>query len=328
MGKRTTPPRSFNTIRQSQSEQRAKRKQKSRIVFLALCATLVLLAITVVVFLICSIADAIGSANPGGGNGNSKDIVYQQYTKTESGIAYGELILINKDNKYTFPSTATSALVNMRDAREELEREDLYSFSKSSQYRLNATALDAFHQMMIKYYDWSDGEGDIVVTTTYRTYEEQESLSNQSSTSARPGYSDHHSGYCIAIKAVSDTHWIYENCHKYGFIVRYPDDKTEQTGIEDYKECLRYVGVAHATYMKENNLCLEEYVALLAKNHKFGGDHLSVEGADGDKYEIYYVPLSDDEITTVDVPSNYAYTISGDNNGGFIVTVNLDDPIE
>lgn len=327
MGKRATPPRSFNTIRQSQCEQRAKRKQKSRVVFLALCATLILLVIALTVFLICSIADAIGSSAPGG-NGNSKDIVYQQYTKTESGIAYGELILINKDHKYSFPSTATSALVNMRDEREELENEEHYSFSKSSQYLLNKNALDAFHEMVSKYYTWSEGEDDIVVTTTYRTYEEQERLSNQSSSSPRPGHSDHHSGYCIALKALSDSHWIYENCHKYGFVVRYPDDKSEETGVEDYKECLRYVGVAHATYMKENDLCLEEYVELLSKDHQYGESHLSVEGADGDRYEIYYVPLSDDEITTVDVPSNYAYTISGDNDGGFIVTVNLDDPIE
>ena len=42
-------------------------------------------------------------------------------------------------------------------------------------------------------------------------------------------------------------------------------------------------------------------------------------------YEIYYVPMTGDS-TTVSVPKNYKYTISGDNVGGFIVTVDLNSP--
>lgn len=325
MGKRNTPPRSFNTIRHTQCEQRAKRKRKSRFVFLALCASLILLALVGLITAICAITDAIASAPPA--NNNSRDVIYRQFTKTESGIEYGELILINKDHKYAFPSTATSALVNMREELAKLEDKNIYAFSKSSKYLLNKTALDAFHAMMITYSEWSEGEDDVIVTTTYRTFEEQESLSNVSSTSQRAGHSDHHSGYCIALKALSDSHWIYQNCHKFGFVVRYPDGKSDVTGVKDYKECLRYVGVAHATYMKEHGLCLEEYVKLLSE-HPFDGEHLAVEGADGNSYEIYYVSLSGKELTTVDVPSNYSYTLSGNNSDGFIVTVNLDDPIE
>ena len=236
------------------------------------------------------------------------------------------MILINKEHKYSFPTAATSALVDMREALSELENDDIYYFTKSGQYLLHEDAVDAFHEMMIDYDEWSDGEGDVGVSTTYRSKKEQETLSNQSSSNARPGYSDHHSGYCIALKKLSQSHWIYKNCHKYGFVIRYPEGKEDITGIEDYQECLRYVGVAHATYMKENDLCLEEYVELLAKEHIYGEEHLVVDGADGNKYEIYYVPLSDKDFTTIDVPDNYSFTLSGDNDGGFIVTVNLDDP--
>ena len=325
MGKRTTPPRSFNTIRQTQCDRRAERQRKRRVVLLALCVTVVLLAVAGIATLVCMIVDGVASSNPGGNN-NSSDIVYSQHTKTESGLEYGALILINKDHKYSFPSTATAELVDMREERSKLDNEEIYYFTKSGQYLLNKNAVEAFHEMMIAYDEWSDGEGDVGVSTTYRSKKDQETLSNQSSSNARPGYSDHHSGYCIAIKKLSDSHWIYQNCHKYGFVVRYPDDKSDVTGIDDYKECLRYVGVAHATYMKENDLCLEEYVELLAEDHVFGEEHLSVEGADGNDYEIYYVPLSDGEVTTVDVPDNYSYTFSGDNDSGFIITVNLSDP--
>ena len=50
--------------------------------------------------------------------------------------------------------------------------------------------------------------------------------------------------------------------HKYGFIVRYPDDKEQYTLIAPESWHLRYVGKELATYLYENNLCLEEYYAL------------------------------------------------------------------
>ena len=51
------------------------------------------------------------------------------------------------------------------------------------------------------------------------------------------------------------------NAHKYGFILRYPDDKQEITGIIFEPWHFRYVGVEHATIMTDQNLCLEEYLA-------------------------------------------------------------------
>ena len=78
--------------------------------------------------------------------------------------------------------------------------------------------------------------------------------------------------------------------------------------------------------MTEHSLCLEEYVELLRTQYT-GSNHLSVKDASGESYEVYYVPASANELTTIQVPENYAYTVSGDNIGGFIVTVCLDRPI-
>jgi hypothetical protein len=118
--------------------------------------------------------------------------------------------------------------------------------------------------------------------------------------------------------------WIYENAHKYGFIVRYPESKSDQTGVSGYEHCFRYVGVPHATYITQSNLCLEEYVELLKNNYT--STHLAIKGADGNSYEVYYVPAGSGDITTISVPSNYEYTVSGDNVSGFIVTVHLNEP--
>ena len=46
---------------------------------------------------------------------------------------------------------------------------------------------------------------------------------------------------------------------------------------------------------------------------------LSIRGADGNKYEVYYVAV--DGSATVKYPTNYAYTVSGTNEGGVVVTI-------
>lgn len=56
--------------------------------------------------------------------------------------------------------------------------------------------------------------------------------------------------------------WLQEHCAEYGFIVRYPDGKTDVTGVEYEPWHLRYVG-ASAPYIMENDLCLEEFLAQL-----------------------------------------------------------------
>lgn len=54
--------------------------------------------------------------------------------------------------------------------------------------------------------------------------------------------------------------WLTENAHNYGFVLRYPEDKTEITGMIYQPWHWRYVGIEAATEMKSENLCLEEYL--------------------------------------------------------------------
>ncbi len=60
--------------------------------------------------------------------------------------------------------------------------------------------------------------------------------------------------------ATDEYKWLVNNAHKYGFILRYPEDKTEITGIIYQPWHWRYVGIDVANEMKSNNLCLEEYL--------------------------------------------------------------------
>jgi D-alanyl-D-alanine carboxypeptidase len=118
--------------------------------------------------------------------------------------------------------------------------------------------------------------------------------------------------------------WILENCGKYGFIQRYPADKSEYTGTHCITYHFRYVGIVHASYMYEHNMCLEEYLQEL-KNHTYDNSPIIYQ-INNRNYEIYYEMAAPDSITQLHIPDGYdssRYRISGNNVDGFIVTVAL-----
>ena len=84
---------------------------------------------------------------------------------------------------------------------------------------------------------------------------------------ALPGYSEHESGLAVDINAdgIHSTgeevySWLSENADQYGFIQRYPEDKTEITGIAYEPWHYRYVGEKAAAEIKKQGICLEEYL--------------------------------------------------------------------
>lgn len=79
---------------------------------------------------------------------------------------------------------------------------------------------------------------------------------------AVPGYSEHQLGFAVDINgATYDVYlWLQENSYKYGFIFRYPGNKTEITGTAEEVWHYRYVGVEAAAEIYEQGICLEEYL--------------------------------------------------------------------
>lgn len=114
--------------------------------------------------------------------------------------------------------------------------------------------------------------------------------------------------------------WIYENAHKYGFIIRYPNGCKDHTGFDSNARIhLRYIGVEHATYIHENGCCLDKYLETLRANYTYNNP-LVINSADGKTYEVYYIAYTGNP-TNVPVPEGKTHYISGDNMNGFIVTV-------
>ena len=92
---------------------------------------------------------------------------------------------------------------------------------------------------------------------------------------AVPGTSEHETGLAVDIVASSyqvlnkrqektaEQQWLMEHCWEYGFILRYPSEKIEITGIGYEPWHYRYVGRETAPAIRESGLCLEEYITAL-----------------------------------------------------------------
>lgn len=126
----------------------------------------------------------------------------------------------------------------------------------------------------------------LTVTSCYRSYDyqqflydyrvsvyaylgEEEAKKKAATIVAIPGQSEHQSGLAVDIHTLSSAdevfentfefQWLKENAWKFGFILRYPKDKTHITGIIYEPWHYRYVGRYHAFKIYESGLTLEEY---------------------------------------------------------------------
>ena len=257
--------------------------------------------------------------------------VYENVSVSNEDVHAGDLILVNTDTAYVEENP--TEIVSIYD-----HKTDNYHVS-GTETSLRQPALDALNQMLDAFYV-ATGHQDMIVISGYRTTQQQQELydadlaetGEQTSTRvALPGHSEHESGYALDFSLYTDGvqydydgtgeyAWINENCAHYGYVLRYAEDKQETTGIQAEPWHYRYVGQPHATYMMENNVCLEEYLTLL-KNYT-ADEPLSITNWDGEIYQVYYVAAdTSTDSTYVMVPPDAKYTISGNNSDGFIVTV-------
>lgn len=121
---------------------------------------------------------------------------------------------------------------------------------------------------------------DLSVNSSYRSYQDQEEVYNTyyelygqnyvDNYVAVSGYSEHHTGLALDVKSLNSNifanseeyQWMKENSYKYGFILRYPDDKKDITGCNGEAWHYRYVGLEIAKYIYENDITFDEYYAM------------------------------------------------------------------
>lgn len=125
---------------------------------------------------------------------------------------------------------------------------------------------------------------NIYISSGYRSFDYQKGLYQHyinkggteyaDITSARAGHSEHQSGFAFDLNSVdssftatSEGKWVNDNAHLYGYIIRYPKDKTHETGYKYESWHLRYVGkyLADKLYNNGNWITMEAYFGLESK---------------------------------------------------------------
>ncbi len=146
--------------------------------------------------------------------------------------------------------------------------------------RGNRVALEHLDQMCHAYHEVTGYGVKVSQTGAYRNYATQDRFWNRRDKSINPprvvpgNASEHRTGLGFDVWVLDgekyDYKWLHAHCHEYGFILRYPSDKTKITGVTYEQWHFRYVGVEAATEMHNLKMCLEEYV-----KYKNGGEYPS-----------------------------------------------------
>lgn len=147
-----------------------------------------------------------------------------------------------------------------------------------------------------KMFDGAKSEGYVLkVVSAYRSYERQEAIYNNNirkkgkestdAVSATPGCSEHQTGLCADVSSDSvgctieqdfgdspEGKWLAQNSYKYGFIIRYPEGKSDITGYSYEPWHIRYVGNNLAKYLYDKNITLEEYYKTTTVDNKVPED--------------------------------------------------------
>lgn len=157
---------------------------------------------------------------------------------------------------YLFDARAAAELQAMLDAA-RAEGMDIYI---TSAWRSRGTQAELYENRVYRF----ELEG----------YSREEAEEIGATVVARPGTSEHELG--LSVDLITDTYnvldegfagqpeyqWLLAHCAEYGFIQRYPPDKSDITGIIWEPWHFRYVGAECAGYIMENGLCLEEFLDL------------------------------------------------------------------
>ena len=190
----------------------------------------------------------------------------------------------SSDRKYVLEDPSNTALLIKKgfSISKDYVPENLVEVNIPTATTNNKMRSDAAKALETMYEDAKKEGLTLAVNSAYRSYEEQQKIYDEyfriydevtaASLVAVPGTSEHQLGLSVDLTSQSvidgqygvfgstpEYQWVIKNAYKYGFILRYPSDKIDITGIANEPWHYRYVGVKLATKLYEEGLTLEEY---------------------------------------------------------------------
>ena len=174
----------------------------------------------------------------------------------------GTLILVNK--YYSIDSNYNADLETLGSAygKGKMNKEAAKHFREM----VDAAKKDGIKLKSVSPYRSYDSQKNI-----YNNYVKKDGTKKADTYSARPGHSEHNTGLAVDINTASSSahfentkeyEWLMNNCYKYGFILRYPENKMFITGYKYEPWHYRYLNVETATKIHEMNVTYEEYLVM------------------------------------------------------------------
>ncbi|WP_176444645.1 M15 family metallopeptidase [Paenibacillus herberti] len=247
---------------------------------------------------------------------NKSELQKRQTKVKQEQVHQGNLVLVNLDNPVSESVTKDNIMLAERFKKTTIAMAD-------QDLRISERTAEPLLEMMEA--ARKDGVGDFIINSGYRTLAEQEKLYVEQGTElAMPaGRSEHNLGLSVDIGSLSgkmnvtkEGRWLQENAWKYGFILRYPEGKTDVTGIQYEPWHFRYVGLPHSAVMQQQDMVLEEYLDYLKQTKSIKTT------VDGKTYQIEYYEVQVQ--TEIPLPINRSYELSGNNRDGIIVTISME----
>ena len=200
-----------------------------------------------------------------------------------TGVAPGECTVIVKSEDN--PSVSATVKVEVKKTKGVtyingiLIANKTYALPSSYAPGIDPTAQSALNKMIagaakdgITLYAVSSYRSYSTQATLYNNYVARDGVAAADRYSARAGHSEHQTGLAFDLNSLEQSwgetaegKWLAANCHKYGFIIRYPKGKEEVTGYMYEPWHVRYLGDEIASDVYKSGKCLEEYLGITSK---------------------------------------------------------------
>lgn len=221
-------------------------------------------------------------------------LTYQEKEKDSDLTHVVAIVNVGADHDYYDESYVSKTVTDLKDEYlilvnkfhylgQDFAPEDIVDIRNWYAYGENSIREKVYDQFLAMYKAAEKEDLKLIITSSYRTYAEQEKLWKDykrdhgqewaDRVSARPGYSEHQTGLTLDIvtdgegssmsnfENTDEFKWLSKNAHKYGFILRYPKGKEDITGYDYESWHYRYVGVETAEKIYNLGITYDEYYA-------------------------------------------------------------------
>ena len=298
-------------------------QRKKRITFICICATLALIAIMLIILIIFGVASLVSANTETDSESSQSQFSIGETVATslgEDALYLGDLLILDTTHRYKGIDSA----VIIRNAQSRPKTQtggNIYSIlaaktDEDSDLRATQEAVEAFNLMMKDFYT-AKADDNICITKAY-TKDTKETVNPvfTSGNALELGYYFDYSADPTDVRSiygVEKYNWIYTNAYKYGFVNVKVSAIADDASGTSASSVFRYVGVAHATYIKTKKIDFDTYLEQL-RNATPEAPLLIKIGKT--TYASYFVSAVGEHR----VPANYDYTVSGNNYDGYIIT--------